>query len=319
MLCSKRRALRPSGSRMTTVRVFAPAKINLTLHVTGRTTDGYHLLDSLVTFADVGDELIVAEAAGLTLTVRGPEAEGVPSDRTNLALRAAAILAGRQGASVDLVKNLPAASGIGGGSADAAAALRAMMAIRGLGRSALEARLQQRDPLLGEQAAEILALGADVPMCLLPRPLRARGIGERIDPAPLPALAAVLVNPRLQVPTRDVFAALDRSDLDPMQEPLPRFSDAATLAAWLALQRNDLESAAMKVQPTIATVLASIGSTGRCLLARMSGSGATCYGLYASAADAARAAAQLRSERPDWWIAETTLGDQSARAVPMPA
>jgi 4-diphosphocytidyl-2-C-methyl-D-erythritol kinase len=301
---------------MTTVRVFAPAKINLTLHVTGRRTDGYHLLDSLVTFADVGDELFVAPGrGGLTLTVRGPEAGGVPADATNLALRAAAILSAGQGAALDLVKNLPAASGIGGGSADAAAALRAMMALKGIGRSALETKAAD----LGARADDILALGADVPMCLFPRPLRARGIGERVDAAVLPTVAAVLANPRLPVPTPEVFRALDRRDNAPMPEVLPDFADAQALAAWLGGQRNDLEGAAIRVQPVVATVLAAIGVTRGCLVARMSGSGATCFGLYADPADAAQAAARIRAERPGWWVAETMLGDQTARAVPVPA
>ena len=301
---------------MTTVRVFAPAKINLTLHVTGRRADGYHLLDSLVTFADVGDELFVAPGrGGLTLTVRGPEAAGVPADATNLALRAAAILAGGQGAALDLVKNLPAASGIGGGSADAAAALRAMMALQGIGRSALETRAAN----LGARADAILALGADVPMCLFPRPLRARGIGERVDAAALPAVVAVLVNPRLPVPTPEVFRALDRRDNPPMPEVLPDFADAPALADWLGGQRNDLESAAIRVQPVVATVLAAIGATRGCLVARMSGSGATCFGLYDDPDTAAQAAARIRGERPGWWVAETMLGDQTARAVPVPA
>jgi 4-diphosphocytidyl-2-C-methyl-D-erythritol kinase len=297
---------------MTTVRVFAPAKINLTLHVVGRRGDGYHLLDSLVTFADVGDELVVSRGrGGLTLTVRGPEADGVPVDASNLALRAAAILAEAEGASLDLVKSLPVASGIGGGSADAAAALRAMMALRGIGRTALSTGFETR-------AAEILALGADVPMCLFPRPLRARGIGERIDAVPLPAVPAVLVNPRVALPTADVFRALERRDNAEMPEALPSPGDPLALAAWLRDCRNDLEAAAIRVQPVVATVLAALEATG-CLLARMSGSGATCFGLHADPDTAARAAALLRSERPGWWVAETMLGDQTARAVPVPA
>jgi 4-diphosphocytidyl-2-C-methyl-D-erythritol kinase len=297
---------------MTTVRVFAPAKINLTLHVVGRRTDGYHLLDSLVTFADVGDELAVSRGrGGLTLTVRGPEARGVPVDASNLALRAAAILAEADGAAIDLLKSLPVASGIGGGSADAAAALRAMMALRGIGRTALSAGFETR-------AVEILALGADVPMCLFPRPLRARGIGERIDAVTLPTVPAVLVNPRVALPTADVFRSLERRDNPLMPETLPSPADAAGLAAWLGHCRNDLESAAIRVQPVVATVLAALEATG-CLLARMSGSGATCFGIYAEPAAAARAAARLRDERPGWWVAETMLGDQTARAVPVPA
>jgi 4-diphosphocytidyl-2-C-methyl-D-erythritol kinase len=302
-----RRARRRSGSRMTTVRVFAPAKINLTLHVVGRRTDGYHLLDSLVTFADVGDALIVSRGrGGLTLAVRGPEATGVPVDESNLALRAAAILAEADGASLELVKSLPVASGIGGGSADAAAALRAMMALRGIGRTALSAGFEMR-------AAEILALGADVPMCLFPRPLRARGIGERIDAVALPTVPAVLVNPRVALPTADVFRALERRDNPAMPETLPSPGDAPALAAWLGDCRNDLEGAAIRVQPVVATVLAALEATG-CLLARMSGSGATCFGLYTDPAAAARAAARIRDERQGWWVAETMLGDQTARA-----
>jgi 4-diphosphocytidyl-2-C-methyl-D-erythritol kinase len=298
---------------MTTVRVFAPAKINLTLHVTGRRADGYHLLDSLVTFADVGDELVVSPGrVGLTLNVRGPEAAGVPSDSTNLALRAAAILAEGQGAAIELTKALPAASGIGGGSADAAAALRAMLALRGIGRAELA------EGAFGPRAAEILALGADVPMCLFPRPLRARGIGERIDAVDLPTVAAVLVNPRVSVATADVFRALERRDGAGMPEAVPAFADEAALADWLEGQRNDLEAAAIRVQPVVATVLAALEATG-CLLARMSGSGATCFGLYAGPAAAARAAVRLRAERPGWWVVETLLGDQTARAVPLPA
>jgi 4-diphosphocytidyl-2-C-methyl-D-erythritol kinase len=298
---------------MTTVRVFAPAKINLTLHVTGRRADGYHLLDSLVTFADVGDELVVSPGrGGLTLNVRGPEATGVPSDSTNLALRAAAILAEGQGAAIELTKALPAASGIGGGSADAAAALRAMLALRGIGRAELA------EGAFGPRAAEILALGADVPMCLFPRPLRARGIGERIDAVDLPTVAAVLVNPRVSVATADVFRALERRDGAGMPEAVPAFADEAALADWLEGQRNDLEAAAIRVQPVVATVLAALEATG-CLLARMSGSGATCFGLYAGPAAAARAAVRLRAERPGWWVVETLLGDQTARAVPLPA
>jgi 4-diphosphocytidyl-2-C-methyl-D-erythritol kinase len=304
---------------MTTVRVFAPAKINLTLHVTGRRPDGYHLLDSLVAFADVGDELVVSpgHGGGFTLTVRGPEAAGVPADASNLALRAAAILAGERGAAIELVKTLPAASGIGGGSADAAAALRAMMALRGLGRA--EIGSGAGDAAFAARAAEILALGADVPMCLVPRPLRARGIGERIDAVALPSVAAVLANPRVALPTAEVFRALERRDGAEMPARLPRFGDAAAMAGWLAGQRNDLESAAIRVQPQVATVLAALGATEGCLLARMSGSGATCFALYAGPGPAARAAARLRAERPGWWVAETVLGDQTARSAPVPA
>jgi len=301
---------------MTTVRVFAPAKVNLTLHVTGRREDGYHTLDSLVAFADVGDELVVSEADDLTLRVEGPEAADVPRGSGNLALRAAAILAEDQGAALELTKTLPASSGLGGGSADAAAALRAMMALRGLGRSELERRAQSGDTDLRERAGEIAALGADVPMCLFPRTVRARGIGDRLDAVELPALAAVLVNPRVPIATPEVFGTLGRRENPPMPEQLPTFVDSVALIDWLAEQRNDLERAAIRIDPLVATVLAAVRGTSACLLSRMSGSGATCFGLYADAGAAAAGAARLKAERPDWWVVEATLGDQSARAVP---
>jgi len=301
---------------MTTVRVFAPAKVNLTLHVTGRREDGYHTVDSLVAFADVGDEIVASEADDLALSIAGPEAAGVPRGSGNLALRAAAILAEDQGAALELTKNLPASSGIGGGSADAAAALRAMMALRGLGRSELERRAKAGDDDLRERAGEIVALGADVPMCLFPRTLRARGIGDRLDAVELPALAAVLVNPRVPVSTPEVFGALNRRENAPMPAELPGFVDSVALIDWLAEQRNDLERAAIRIEPLVATVLAAIGGTSACLLSRMSGSGATCFGLYADAGAAAAGAARLKAERPEWWVVEATLGDQSAKAVP---
>jgi 4-diphosphocytidyl-2-C-methyl-D-erythritol kinase len=192
-----------------------------------------------------------------------------------------------------------------------------MMALRGLGRA--EIGSGAGDAAFAARAAEILALGADVPMCLVPRPLRARGIGERIDAVALPSVAAVLANPRVALPTAEVFRALERRDGAEMPARLPGFGDAAAMAAWLAGQRNDLESAAIRVQPQVATVLAALGATEGCLLARMSGSGATCFALYAGPGPAARAAARLRAERPGWWVAETVLGDQTARSAPVPA
>jgi 4-diphosphocytidyl-2-C-methyl-D-erythritol kinase len=301
---------------MTTVKVFAPAKVNLTLHVTGRRDDGYHLLDSLVAFADVGDELSVSDADDLVLTVNGPEAGDVPRGSGNLVMKAALILAEDQGAALELTKNLPVSSGIGGGSSDAAATIRAMMALRGLGRSELERRAKAGDTDMQDRAKAIAALGADVPMCLFPRTLRARGTGDRIDPVDLPALSAVLVNPRVPVSTPDVFAALSRRENPPMPDVLPDFVDSVALIDWLAEQRNDLERAALRLEPSIATVLAAIRGTSACLLARMSGSGATCFGLYADAGAAAAGAARLKAERPEWWVVEATLGDQSAMAVP---
>ena len=201
---------------MTWSDVFAPAKVNLTLHITGQRDDGYHLLDSPVAFAPVGDALRVAPAEDLTLRLEGPEAEGLPANGDNLALRAAAMVGEGQGAAIVLEKVLPVASGIGGGSADAAAAARAVLAEAG----ALDA-----DGLARAEAA-LLALGADVPMCLASRPVRVRGIGEALTPISLPPLPAVLVNPRVPVSTPQIFRSLTARDNSPMPERLLRRSPA---------------------------------------------------------------------------------------------
>ena len=269
---------------------FAPAKINLTLHVTGQRPDGYHLLDSLVAFADIGDTVSASVAPGLSLSVTGPMAEGVPTDDSNLVLRAARLLAPGRGAALVLDKRLPAASGIGGGSSDAAAALRVLAPLWGVALP---------------PAADLLPLGADVPVCLDPRPVRMQGIGERLSAAPaLPHCEIVLVNPRQPVPTPQVFRALTRGDNPAMPGTLPRWRDLAALAEWLRAQRNDLEPAAIAVQPAIAEVLEAMRGTAP-LIARMSGSGATCFALYASGA--AQAAQALRAARPDWWVASGRL------------
>lgn len=296
-------------------RVFAPAKINLTLHVTGRRSDGYHLLDSLVSFAPVGDWLTVAPGEGLTLEVSGPEAAGVPDDMSNLALRAAALLAGHEGAALTLEKNLPAASGIGGGSADAAAALRGIATLSG---EIPQGFLELPDLLMQRHAERILGLGADVPMCVLSHPLRARGIGERLGLVTLPDVAAVLVNPRLPVSTPAVFKALETRDNPPMPDTLPEFPDAAALIGFLARMRNDLEAPALRVEPGIRAVLDALAGQGGCGLARMSGSGATCFGLFLSEDDATAAAKALTEAHPGWWVASGVLGDCSELALPRP-
>ncbi|MBE9636716.1 4-(cytidine 5'-diphospho)-2-C-methyl-D-erythritol kinase [Salipiger mangrovisoli] len=291
---------------MTPTDVFAPAKINLTLHITGQRDDGYHLLDSLVVFAPVGDVLRLVPAAELSLSLEGPEAAGLPADGDNLALRAAAMVGDGQGAAIALEKLLPVASGIGGGSADAAATARAMLAAAG----ALD------EGGLARAGTALLALGADVPMCLASRPVRVRGIGERLEPVNLPPLPAVLVNPRVPVSTPRIFRSLTARDNPPMPEPLPEFPDAEVLIAWLKDMRNDMEPAASALEPMIGVVLGELAALPGCRLARMSGSGATCFGLFATMADAGAAAAALRVARPDWWIAEGLLGDQQARAMP---
>ncbi len=263
---------------------FAPAKINLTLHVTGQRDDGYHLLDSLVVFADIGDRLSLALSDAPCLTVSGPMAAGVPSGDDNLVLRAARAV----GLCMDirLEKHLPAAAGIGGGSSDAAAVLRGAVA------------LAQGQALPSDAG---LSLGADVPVCLTARAARMSGIGEGVTPvAGFPPLHAVLVNPGVAVSTAQIFGSLDRKDNPPMPAHLPVWHDAAGLAAWLRGQRNDMQPAAIAQAPVVAEVIAAIEATDDCLLARMSGSGATCFGLYA---DAARAnAAQQKLTRPGWWV-----------------
>jgi len=270
-----------------TVEAFAPAKINLTLHVTGQRADGYHLLDSLVIFADAGDILGFAPAEDLSLAVTGPRAEGVPADGRNLVLKAAALFEETRGAVITLDKRLPAAAGIGGGSSDAAAALRGL------------ARLWDR-ALPGDAA--VLSLGADVPVCLTPRPVRMRSVGEEITEAPvLPDMALVLVNPGVEVSTPAVFGALTRKDNPPMPEP-PGWADAAGLAHWLAGQRNDLEPPARALAPVIDTVLEALAASPGCLIARMSGSGATCFGIYATRAEAENAAQILAGAAPGWWV-----------------
>lgn len=266
---------------------FAAAKINLSLHVTGQRADGYHLLDSLVVFAGVGDRVTVAPADGLGLVLTGPKAAGLRAEADNLVLRAARAFGSDRGAAITLEKHLPVSSGIGGGSADAAAALRALAALWGL-------------PL--PDAAAVLRLGADVPVCLQGRPVRMQGVGETLTPLPaLPEAWLVLANPGLAVATPAVFRALARKDNPPMPD-MPRLTDLATLAGWLATQRNDLEPPAITLQPVIAAARAALAAQSGCLLARMSGSGATCFGLFASATAAESAAAQIARAEPGWWV-----------------
>ncbi len=280
----------PSGMAQFDPGEFAPAKINLCLHVTGRRSDGYHLLDSLVVFAGVGDRLALTAKKGLTLTISGPEAGSLATDPDNLVLQAARAM-GVADAALSLVKNLPVASGIGGGSADAAAALR------------LLARMTGR-PL--PDAAAVLALGADVPVCLAGRPVRMRGVGEELSPLPaLPPFACLLVNPRVPVPTAQVFAGLT-SRQNPGLPDLPpaALRSAADLAAWLENHtRNDLVPAAQTVAPVLASVQAALQGTPGCLLARMSGSGGTHFGLFATRGAASAADREIRSLGPGWWTA----------------
>ncbi len=277
---------------MSDVTEHAPAKLNLHLHVTGRRPDGYHLLDSLVVFAEVGDDIVVSDAAdGLTLAVTGPFAASLRGTEAgdNLVMRAAAALRAAhgvaRGARIELCKNLPVASGIGGGSADAAATLRALR------------RLWRIEAPVAPTLA--LGLGADVPVCLGGVPVRMGGIGEVLAPAPrFPTLHLVLANPGVGVSTPSVFRARAGEFRAPAALPAS-WPDAGAMARDLAALQNDLEAPAIALEPRIGTVLETLRASDGCLLARMSGSGGTCLAMFATAADAVRAASTCRDR--GWW------------------
>ena len=282
----------------------APAKVNLTLRVLGRRSDGYHEIESLVAFAKCGDTLSFSPGGELALTVRGPSAAQAGESADNLVLKAARALAARIPdiglGTFHLDKQLPVAAGLGGGSADAAAALRLLARANGLAGD---------DPRLYEAAR---ATGADVPVCLDPRIRLMRGIGEVLSaPLNLPPLQAVLVNLGAALATKRVFAGWT-----PAATPAVPF-DLAALAKvqsdqqffqLLATQSNDLESAATALAPAIADVLAALRALNGCRLARMSGSGATCFGLFSSVAEAAAAAKSLGAKYPHWWVQASGLG-----------
>ena len=284
---------------MRLVRRAAPAKLNLYLHVLGR-GDGYHLLDSLVAFADIADVVTARPASALSLEVAGPFAGGLQGDaRENLVWRAAAALAARAGiepsAALALEKNLPVASGIGGGSSDAAAALKAL------------GELWRLD--LGEQQFQGLAqsLGADVPVCLFGEPAWIGGIGEIVAPAPrLPPCWVVLANPGVSLATPEVFRARTGAFSEPARfETAP--VDAAALARLLETRRNDLAAPALALAPEISDVLRALEAEPDALLARMSGSGATCFALFAGESAAEPAARRLRAAHSGWWVAAGKL------------
>lgn len=267
----------------------APAKVNLFLRVTGRRDDGYHLLDSLAVFAAVGDTVRAKPDDRLSLDLDGPFADRLAAGADNLVLKAASGLAARIGVAprgrLRLEKRLPVAAGLGGGSADAAATLR------------LLARLWGAAP--EDLPALAATLGADVPVCLASRPARMRGVGERLTPAPaLPCFGLALVNPGVALSTAAVFAA--RTGAFSPEAVLPSsWTDTAALAEHLAALGNDLEAPAIRLRPVIAEVLDALRALPDCLLARMSGSGATCFGLFPTPGAAAAGAALL--SRPGWW------------------
>jgi 4-diphosphocytidyl-2-C-methyl-D-erythritol kinase len=276
----------------------AAAKINLALHVVGRRENSYHELDTVAVFADIADVVEVSPADVLCLSISGRFAAHAPADEENIVLRAARRLleesgAGK-GAAIRLEKNLPAGTGFGGGSADAAAVLHALNKLWGLSLDAAE---------LNAISAPI---GADIPMCLAGRALRARGIGEGIDPIEgWPPLPLVLVWPGRPVSTAAVFGALTRRDNAPLPEPRAA-STPAELAEWLSACRNDLEAPALEAAPEIGQALSALRETPGCLLARMSGSGSGCFALYAGMTEAQSAAAQVSAAHPEWWVRAAT-------------
>ncbi len=287
----------------------APAKINLLLHVGPVQADGYHPLVSLTVFADVGDRVTVRRAETLSLTVEGPFAAGLDGQGDNLILKALRALGeaagiGEPPVAVTLDKRLPIAAGLGGGSADAGTALR------------LTARLLDLDMPEAELERLALAAGADGPMCLRARPAWASGVGEVLEDEPrLPTLHGVLLNPGLPSPTGGVYRAYDAAPKAADRPASPADWSAASVIAWLAAQRNDLEAPALAVTPGIEEALAAMRAAPACRLTRMSGSGATVFGLFDDRAAAIEAAFAL--DRPGWWARPVVLGapDIEPRAV----
>jgi 4-diphosphocytidyl-2-C-methyl-D-erythritol kinase len=282
---------------MTPFAELAAAKVNLDLWVVGRRADGYHELDSLVVFAPPCDRLRFEAGGELTLAVAGPFAAALAGEPDNLVLRAARRLAERVGraakARITLDKRIPIAAGLGGGSADAAATLRGLNRLWRLGLTAAELV-----PLA-------TGLGADVPVCLASRPARMQGIGDRLEPiAGLPELTMLLVNPRQPVATATVFAGL-AGPFGPPPELGPPPGERGLLLDWLHARANHLEAPARRLLPAIGAVLDALGSQPGCALARMSGSGATCFGLFEEHDALAPAAAALARAHPEWWVAAT--------------
>ena len=262
--------------------------------MTGRRPDGYHLLDTIAVFADFGDRVTIAPAEHLSLRVSGPFAAHAPGDERDLAWRAAEAFFAHTGlparAAIQVEKNIPAGAGLGGGSADAAAVLRGLdrMFATGLGQD--------------ELAAIGLPLGADVPMCLIGRALRARGIGEQIEALEnWPALPIVLVWPGRGVSTAEAYSTLERRDNAALPAAPPAPLIDRRIATWLDSCRNDLEGPVERTAPFIREAREMLRASPGCLLARMSGSGSACFGLFADPAEALSAASVLASERRDWW------------------
>lgn len=289
------------------LRVTAPAKINLFLHVGDKREDGFHDLQSLVVFAEAGDVLRVEPAVDLSLSIEGRFSDGLSAGPDNLIMRAAQALSahasGNKGAHFILEKNLPVASGIGGGSADAAAAMRALVELWGLSLS--------REELLGVAAI----LGSDVPVCVESKPAWMEGRGERLtDTGPVPSAAMVLLNPVVPVSTAQIFKNLkSRSGTGQTFAAVPD-ADHAQIAAYAAQYRNDLEAPARALTPQIDEMLGALSARGAAL-ARMSGSGATCFGLFDDDGHAHDAARALSRDHPGWWVVATRIAGPQIGAV----
>ncbi|PZQ37446.1 MAG: 4-(cytidine 5'-diphospho)-2-C-methyl-D-erythritol kinase [Phenylobacterium zucineum] len=294
---------------MTTLSALAPAKVNLYLHVGPPQQDGYHPLCSLVAFADVGDVVTVAPADRLSLEVTGPFGAALAGEGDNLVLRALRALGDAAGIgepplAVTLDKRLPIAAGLGGGSSDAAAALR-------LTDRALSLGMDE------EGLVEVSrVIGADGPMCLRGRSAWAEGVGDVLTDAPeLPGLPALLVNPGVPSPTGAVYRAYDAQRVGQADRPLdPASWSLPDVVAWLSLQRNDLEAPAIGLQPEIARSLAALRDSEGLMLARMSGSGATVFGVFGTLGEARDAGARLKTQYPGWWISSGNLGGINGNA-----
>jgi len=284
------------------------AKVNLTLRVVGRRTDGFHDLESVVAFADCADRLTLTPGSELSLQMSGPLAQACGETSDNLVLKATRLLAervpGLKSGSFTLDKILPVAAGIGGGSADAAAALRLLAKLNGLSLD---------DERLREVAIET---GADVPVCLASRACDMTGVGETLTPLSLPIMPCVMINPCVPVPTKDVFKALGLRSGELLVGVTDVFRGVdwpeagASVEDWvevLAASANDLEAPAMRIQPVIGEVIAALNATNGAWLARMSGSGATCFAIYENTADSGRAAEKIRRDHPTWWVHAGTL------------
>ncbi len=295
------------------VRVAAPAKINLFLHVGLKRTDGFHDLQSLVVFAEESDHLRLADADDISLSVDGPFAKAVPLGNENLVVQAASIFASLTErpprAQMLLTKNLPVASGIGGGSADAAATLRGLWSLWGLAHPGDEILWGHREPFANRKESLLAAtsLGSDVPVCLLCGPAWMEGRGERVwSLSSFPDAALVLINPGVAVSTAEVFGRLEkRSDSNEVL-PLGFGNSVEDLVAYLGNTRNDLEPPARSLAPVIGRVVDTLRSSGA-LLSRMSGSGATCFGIFKKATDSETAAADIRRAYPHWWVRATRI------------